>query len=58
MASDRAFRVRWSAGEIIVHGRDPKAAINVALEYLRVPEANRITAEGIIEKEMKAEPGD
>jgi hypothetical protein len=58
MASDLKFRVRWQAGEIVVHAKDEKAAINVGIEYLRVIEARRIIAElcspRIIEEEASA----
>jgi hypothetical protein len=45
MANDVAWRVRWDAGEIVVHQPTEQAAINVGIEYLRVIEARRIVAE-------------
>lgn len=54
MASDKAFRVSWPAGQITVHRADAKGAIEVALEYLRVPEAKRMVAEPLSEWEQEA----
>lgn len=48
---DLPFRVSWSAGQIIVHAIDENSAIDVALKYLRVREAKRITASPFLSDE-------
>ena len=42
---DRAFRVSWKAGKIVVHAATPEKAIAIAVEYLRVADAGRLRAE-------------
>lgn len=49
--SDKAYQVIWSAGKIIVHAIDENSAIDVALKYLRVREAKRITASPFLSDE-------
>ena len=39
---DRPWEIFFSAKPIIVHATDEKKAIEIAIEYLRQPEANRI----------------
>jgi len=51
--ADEAFRVEWSAGKIIVHTSSREAAIAVALEYIRVADAKRISAQPLTEWEAE-----
>jgi 1,2-phenylacetyl-CoA epoxidase PaaB subunit len=44
---DRPYRVTFSAKPIIVHARDEKQALEIALEYLRQPESDRIRVENV-----------
>lgn len=48
---DPFFRVTWKAGQIIVHAKDNKQAIDVAMEYIRQPATSRIT----VEPQLKSE---
>ena len=41
---DRLFSVEWPAGKVLLHAKDEKRAIEVALQYLSQPEAKRIKA--------------
>lgn len=50
MPDDVLWRVRWEAGELFLHGTTSKGAIDSAIEYLRVAEAKRITAERVEEE--------
>lgn len=43
--ADSPYRVTFSAKPIIVHARDEKQAIDIAIEYLRQPETSRIQVE-------------
>lgn len=43
--ADRPYRVIFHAQPIIVHAPNAKRAIDIAIEYLRQPESNRITVE-------------
>lgn len=43
--ADRPYRVTFIAKPIIVHAPSEKRAIDIAIEYLRQPEANRIVVE-------------
>lgn len=43
--ADRPFRVTFNAKPIVVHARDEKQAVLVAIEYLRQPETSRIHVE-------------
>jgi hypothetical protein len=42
---DRLFSIKFSAKPIVVHARDEKQALELAFEYLRQRESNRITIE-------------
>ena len=43
--SDRPYRVTFIAKPIIVHAPSEKVAVDIALEYLRQPDSDRITVE-------------
>lgn len=43
--ADRPYRITFKAQPIIVHARDEKQAIDIAIEYLRQPETSRIHVE-------------
>lgn len=43
--ADQPYRVTFKALPIIVHAKDEKQAIEIAIEYLRQPESNRIKVE-------------
>ncbi len=49
MSSDKPFRVIWKAGEIVVHAATPQSALEIAMEYLRVPDAGRLFAQPILD---------
>jgi hypothetical protein len=43
--SDKPFRVTWKAGQLVVHAATPQRAIEIAIEYLRVPGSGRLSAQ-------------
>ena len=43
--ADRPYRVIFKALPIIVHAKDEKQAIEIAIEYLRQADSGRITVE-------------
>lgn len=42
---DKLYRITFVAKPIAVHAPNEKRAIDIALEYLRQPESNRIVVE-------------
>ena len=40
--ADRPYHVTFKASPILVHAKDEKTAIAIAIEYLRQPDTNRI----------------
>jgi hypothetical protein len=45
--NDKPHRVTWKAGTIVVHTSNYKSAIDVALEYLRQPDTDRMLVEAV-----------
>lgn len=43
--ADIPYRISFVAKAIIVHAPNPKRAIDIAIEYLRQPESDRIVVE-------------
>lgn len=51
--ADKLMKVSWNGGSIVIHVPSHKRAIDVALEYIRQPEANRFTVEPARPEEEK-----
>jgi hypothetical protein len=56
MPSDQAFRVSWQAGQLVVHAATEQRAIEIAVEYLRVPDAGRLSAKPTKEFVIQLQP--